>query len=135
MNKLTTATFLALMLAKLTDLNVKMHKEEIQEDMFSNTLNSVNVFFENFYIYKIKAYSFIDLGSGFEGSTHILNYLLTYIPIFFILLVLLENIGIITNLLFTARKNNNKKQKSFENKSSNHFLLKLVLGKDYYKFQ
>ena len=130
MNKLITATFLAFMLAKLTDLNVKMHKEEIQEDILSNTLNSVNDILETLYINKISSYNFIDLGSGFEGSTHILNYLLTYIPIFFILLVLLENIRIITKLLFS-----NKKKQSFNQKNQNHFLLKLVLGKDYYKFQ
>lgn len=133
MRKLITATFLAFMLAKLTSLNIKTHKGEIQEDIFSDTLNSVNNVLEALHIDKIKSYNFIDLGSGFEGSTHILNYLLTYIPIFFIILLLFGNFGKIIQLLFTNEKNN-KQKKSFNPNGSN-LLLKLVLGKDYYKFQ
>lgn len=99
MNKLFLSLFASFMLGKLTSLTVKTHKGEIEKDSLSGVLNSANEVFDFLHITSIQAFDIIDLGKGFEGSSHILNYLITYTPIFFVVLIGLGFIKLIINKL------------------------------------
>jgi len=99
MNKLFLSLFASFMLGKLTSLTVKTHKGEIEQDSLSGILNSANEVLDFLHISSIQAFDIIDLGKGFEGTSHILNYLITYTPIFFVALMSLSFIKLIINKL------------------------------------
>lgn len=86
MKSFVIASFSAFMLAKITSLTTYMQGSEIQEDELSWLIEPVNNVLSFLFIDKIGAIPFFSLSSGFSGTAHLLNYLLTYIPIFFILL-------------------------------------------------
>ena len=87
MNKLFLSLFGSFMLGKLTSLTIKTHKGEIEQDSLSGILNSANEVFDFLHISSIQAFNIIDFGKGYEGTSHLLNYLITYTPIFFITLM------------------------------------------------
>jgi len=99
MNKLFLSLFASFMLGKLTSLTVKTHKGEIEQDSLSGVLNSTNEVLDFLHISSIQAFDIIDLGKGFEGSSHILNFIITYTPIFFVVLIGLGFIKLIINKL------------------------------------
>jgi len=165
MNKLFLSIFGSFMLGKITSLTVKTHKGSIQEDSLSGVLNSANEVLDFLHINSIQAYNLIDLGKGFEGTSHILNYLITYTPVFFILLMSFGIIKVLVKKIRAKRvkivsekksndffKNQNekvikevKKEKKIKAKKEKekegfnpdrpNFLLRLVLGKDYSEFK
>jgi len=100
-----TATFIAFMLAKATNLSDRTHKGEITNDPIAMILNPVNDFFNAIGLTHLHAYQFVDLGMGFHGSTHIVNFLLTYIPVFFIILVIFSSLKFSTLFKFFVWKN------------------------------
>lgn len=119
-----TATFIAFMLAKATSLSDRTHKGDITNDPIAMILNPVNDFFNSIGLTHLHAYQFVDLGMGFHGSTHIVNFLLTYIPVFFIILAIFSSIKFSTLFKFFVWKNtrdikdgtNNYFKNSSENK-------------------
>lgn len=102
------SVFSAFMLSKITSLASNFTGSEVKQDELSGFIEPITNFLNFFYIDKIKPIPFLDLNTGFGGTAHIVNYLLTYVPIFFILL----------NFKYSVNKvevfiNNNEKLKVF----------------------
>lgn len=87
--------FSAFILAKLTSVVAKTNKGEIEDDSLSFIMNPVKDFYHTVYLDKIKPINFIGESSGFDGSIHILNYLLTYTPAFMLLFFLIGKRSVI----------------------------------------
>jgi hypothetical protein len=137
-NKFTFSVFLAFMLSKANNVATKLDGE-LQDDFLKNILQPAQHFFQFFGLDKVKALSIFDLGYGFKGTEHTLNFLLTYTPIFFLILIffnfnnLKKIFGFIKEkiTIYKIKKslnNNNKNFKSFFN-----FLKKYKKNKKEYK--
>lgn len=106
MNKFITATFLAFLLAKATSF---IDKSADTTTSLGRTLNQVSDFLISIGLDNFKAFDLIHLGKGFNGADHVLNYLITYIPVFMLIMFLAKPItNIFYNLLFKlfTRKDN-----------------------------
>lgn len=88
MNPFTLSVFFAFMLAKLTSLNLKFENGADEGDMLGVIITPVRELLESVGISNISAIDLINLGSGFEGTSHIINYLITFTPIFFLIFAL-----------------------------------------------
>ncbi|MCT7596120.1 hypothetical protein [Aliarcobacter butzleri] len=106
MKRFITATFLAFLLAKATSF---IDKSADTTTSLGKTLTQVSDFLINIGLDNFKAFNLIHLGKGFNGADHIINYLITYIPIFMLIMFLAKPItNIFYNLLFKlfTRKDN-----------------------------
>lgn len=93
MNKLILAALLALGLGKIASIdkdwiNTKLAYYSNDKEVFE-LLQTLNLFYEKFDLYSLQAYQFIPIMKNMEDSVLILNFLLTYTPIFFIILFLI----------------------------------------------
>lgn len=83
----------SLMLGKLTSIAAFANNGEIEQDSLTSVLDNANKVLDYFHVGSIKAFNIVDLskvprfGEGYEGTSHIINYLITYAPIFFIILM------------------------------------------------
>jgi len=146
-NKFNFSLFLAFMLSKANHIAVKLEEQSLQHDFLENILKPTESFFQFFHIDKIKAIPIFNLGYGFEGTAHTLNFLLTYTPIFFVIFTFLFNFKFLTNIknfvteqiniikLKRSLKSKNQKIKKQEYKPDLIFLIYLKLTKQYEEFQ
>jgi len=149
-NKFNLSLFLAFMLSKANHISVKLESGPIEHDFLENILRPAQSFFHFFGIDKVKAFPIFNLGYGFEGTAHTLNFLLTYTPLFFIIFTFLfnfKNLAVAANFakeklhilkLKRSLKPKNqkiKKQKKQEYKPDLIFLLFLKLTGQYKEFK
>lgn len=83
-----TSLLLAFLLSKLTAVAQKFSTGISDKDLGSQYLKPFEGIFSTLHINDIKAFEVFNLGTGFEGTSHTLNYLITYIPIFMIPFIL-----------------------------------------------
>jgi hypothetical protein len=130
MNKFTLSTFLAFMLAKLTSLNTKFNKTEIENDSLSSILNSTNSIFDTLHINDIQAIEFTQMfggfGHGFSGTEHIINYLLTYIPVFYIIIVIVSTPTILITIFNKLKHRPTIKNEEGKKEAYNDFFMKQI---------
>jgi len=129
-NKIFIATLASFTLAKITSIDTNINKTAIDKDNLESTISAISSVFDTLYISSIKAFDLVNLGVGFEGTSHILNFLITYIPFFLILLFAKDNFKKVDFSFF--KKFFKKKDKV--KKDPNYFLLKIVLGKNFNNF-
>lgn len=94
MHKFFLAALCALGLGKLASINqnwihTKMGYYTNDKEIYE-LLQTVDLFYQKLGLYELKAHSFIPLMKGMEDSVLILNFLLTYTPIFFIVFLLIS---------------------------------------------
>ena len=146
-NKFNFSLFLAFMLSKANHIAVKLEEQPLQHDFLENILKPTESFFQFFHIDKIKAIPIFNLGYGFEGTAHTLNFLLTYTPLFFIIFTFLFNFKFLTNVknfvteqiniikLKRSLKSKNQKIKKQEYKPDLIFLIYLKITGNWKDFK
>lgn len=87
MKILILSTFLSLMLGKLTSIYEKLFNIDINS-FFGSILYEIKLFLESIGIDKVSTFEIVNLGQGFEGTSHLLNYLICYTPTFGFILFL-----------------------------------------------
>ena len=139
-NKFNLSLFFAFMLSKANHIAVKLEAEPLEHDFLENILVPAQHFFQFFGIDKVKAIEFFDLGYGFEGTAHTLNFLLTYTPVFFVIFTFLfnfKNLTIIVNFIReklhilklkrSLKPKNQKTAKAENNEYKSDLIFKLYL--------
>lgn len=92
MNKLLMALFFSLGLAKIASIDknwitFKLGYYTNDKEVY-NFLNQVDYIYQKFGLYNLKALDLIPSIKGMEGSVLIMNFLITYTPIFFIIILI-----------------------------------------------
>lgn len=95
--------FLAFSLAKLTDFTGKSGDSSTE---LGKGLYEIQDYVNNSGLGTLKAFEIFDLGVNFNGTTHTLNYLFTYTPIFLL--------GFICIRILLSVIHNKKKQVKLE---------------------
>ena len=155
-NKFTFSIFLAFMLSKATNLADKLNANggPHSSEMFYSVLQPAQKFFKFFGFNHISAIQIFEEAGGFKGSAHTLNFLITYTPLFFVLILLLtvfkkQVLGLlgyiagfflgftkmVYNKFVLAKKlglYRKPKKKGRAVRNREYWLLKLVIGKDMY---
>ncbi len=149
-NKFNLSLFSAFMLSKANHIATRLESGPIEHDFLENILKPAQHFFQFFGIDKVKALPIFNLPYGFEGTTHTLNFLLTYTPLFFIIFTFLfnfKNLVIVANfikeklhILKLKRSLKPKNQKTRKTKNQEYkldliFLLYLKLTRQYRDFK
>lgn len=149
-NKFNLSLFSAFMLSKANHISVKLESSPIEHDFLENILRPAQSFFQFFGIDKVKAFPIFNFGYGFEGTSHTLNFLLTYTPIFFIIFTFLfnfKNLALVINfvkeklhILKLKRSLKPKIQKTMKSKKQEYkpdliFILYLKLTGQYQEFK
>jgi hypothetical protein len=92
MKKFLIALFLSFGLSKIASIDkiwihTKLGYYSNDKEVY-DLLQALDLFYQKFSLYSLKAYDFIPSIKGMEASVLIMNFLITYTPIFFIIILI-----------------------------------------------